>query len=110
MDLNHLILNTLTLSINKINAAGAITMSTLDATLAHYRQYTLPTWATKSSKPNFQAYALYMVCLSSTPQFLYTICSSQQSNAHQIVAMHRIFVLCSLIIMLICLHRKREAL
>jgi hypothetical protein len=61
-ELNHLILNTLTLSINKIDATGAITVSAFDAMLVHYKQYTLPAWSTKSGTPNFSAYACYVVC------------------------------------------------
>jgi hypothetical protein len=61
MELNHLILNALALLINKIDATGAITVSAFDAALAHYKQYTLPAWSTKSGTPNFSAYAHYMV-------------------------------------------------
>ncbi|ELR24413.1 uncharacterized protein ACA1_056550 [Acanthamoeba castellanii str. Neff] len=61
MDVNHLILNTLSQSINKINATGAITVSAFNTSLAHYKQYTLPAWATASGTPNFALYAAYVV-------------------------------------------------
>ena len=68
MELNHLILTALALSINKIDATGAITVSAFNAALAHHCQYTLPAWSAKSGTPNFAAYACYVVCPSFSPQ------------------------------------------
>ncbi len=77
MDVNHLILNVLSQSINKINTTGAITVLAFNTSLVHYKQYTLPAWATASGTPNFALYSAYVVC---NHNHLFAHCSAHLTN------------------------------